>query len=327
MRRREFITLLGSTAAAWPMAARAQQMALPVVGWLGSGSAGAGASPLAAFRSGLKQTGFTEDGNVRIEYRWAENQYDRLPMLADDLVRRQVAVIVASGAVNSPLAAKAATTTIPIVFMTGSDPVEMGLVARLNRPDGNMTGVTLIAKELAPKRLEILHELIPHFRVIGLLANLSNPNAKSDVSEMQALAGAGGWRLQVAAAGTIAELDAAFASLAQQKADAFVTGTDAFLNNRGGQIAALAARYGMPGIFAVRDLVDAGGLISYGASVSDVFRQVGVYAGRILKGEKPADLPVQQPTKFELVINLNAAKAIALTIPESFLARADEVIE
>jgi putative ABC transport system substrate-binding protein len=327
IRRREFITLLGGAAAAWPLAARAQQGASPVIGYLNSASPDAAAPSLAAFHPGLKQEGYVAGQNLVIEYRWAENQYDRLAALAADLVRRRVAVIVATGAVNSPLAAKAATRTIPIAFMTGSDPVEIGLVPRMNRPGGNVTGVTLIARELGPKRLEILHELIPNLSVIGLLVNPGNPNARTEVSEMQALAHSGGWRLLVVTAGTASELDAAFATLAQQKADAFVFATDYLAVARRQQIATLAARHALPSMFSSRDNVEAGGLLSYGPSVSDAYRQLGVYVGRILKGDKPADLPIMEPTKFELVVNLATAKAVGLAIPEKFLARADEVIE
>jgi putative tryptophan/tyrosine transport system substrate-binding protein len=327
MRRREFITLLGGAATAWPLAARAQQPVVPVIGYLNSGSPATVAGPLMAFRKSLSEIGYVEGRNVAIEYRWAEDQYDRLPGLAADLVRRHVAAIVASGAVNSPLAAKAATNAIPIIFMTGSDPVEIGLVPRLNRPGGNVTGVTLVSRELAAKRLEILREIIPNASVIGLLANPSNPNTKTEVSELQTLARSGGWRLQVVAAGTASELDAAFATLAQQKADAFTFTTDFLFITRRGQIATLAARHAIPGMFSFREDVDAGGLISYGPSLPDAYRQLGIYTGRILKGEKAADLPVMQPTKFELVVNLATAKALGLAIPESFLLRADEVIE
>jgi putative ABC transport system substrate-binding protein len=326
MRRREFIAGLGS-AVAWPLTARGQQPGLPVIGLLHSASSDTVTRYLANFHQGLKQGGHVAGQNVSIEYRWADGQYDRLPALAADLVRRQVTVIVALGAVNSPLAAKAATESIPILFVTGSDPVEIGLVPRLNRPGGNLTGFTLVARELVPKRLEILRELIPKISVVGLIVNPMNPNNKSEASEMQALARDGGWRLQVAAAATIAELDAAFTTLARQKVDAFLTPTDYFFVARRGQIATLAARYSLPGIFPTRDSVDAGGLMSYGASVSDAYRQLGIYASRILKGERAGELPVMQPTKFELIVNLSTARAIGLTIPESILARADEVIE
>jgi putative tryptophan/tyrosine transport system substrate-binding protein len=326
IRRRQFITLLGG-AAAWPAVGRAQQPVMPVIGFLDSASSDAVAPYLASFQLGLKQGGYVPGQNASIEYRWAENQYDRLPALAADLVQRQVAMIVAAGAVNSPLAAKAATASIPIVFMTGSDPVEIGLVPRMNRPGGNLTGLTLIARELGPKRLEILRELIPKISVVGLLVNPNNPNVNSEVNEMQALARAGGWRLQVVAAGNIAELDAAFATLAQEKVDAFLVTTDYLVITRRGQIATLAARYRIPGMFSSRDNVDAGGLLSYGPSTLDAYRQLGIYASRILKGEKVGELPVMQPTKFELIVNLATARAIGLAIPESFLSTADEVIE
>jgi putative ABC transport system substrate-binding protein len=300
---------------------------MPAIGFLNSASPDTVAPYLASFQLGLKQGGYVAGQNVSAEYRWAENQYDRLPALAADLVRRQVAVIVAAGAVNSPLAAKAATASIPVLFMTGSDPVEIGLVPRMNRPGGNVTGITLIARELGPKRMEILRELIPKLGVVGLLVNPSNPNTKSETSEMQALAQAGGWRLQVVEAATITELDGAFATLAQAKADAFLVTTDYLVVTRRGQIATLAARYRLPGMFSSRDNVDAGGLMSYGPSILDAYRQLGIYVGRVLKGEKVGDLPVIQPTKFELIVNLSTARAIGLAIPETFLARADEVIE
>jgi putative ABC transport system substrate-binding protein len=326
MKRRQFITLIGG-AAVWPLAARAQQPAIPVIGFLNGGSAAAWQPQLTALRSGLKQAGFAEGGNLRIEYRFAENQYDRLPALVADLVQRHVALILASGAVNGPLAAKAATRTIPIVFVTGSDPVDIGLVASLGRPGGNLTGVTLIGRELGAKRLELLHDLIPSIGVIGLLVNPNNPNTKSEVAELQSLANAGGWRLVVVSASTQADIDAGFATLARQKADAFTIGTDAFFSDRRGQVTALATRHAIPGIYAAREEAVAGGLMSYGPSSADAYRQAALYIGRILKGDKPADLPVVRPTKFELVINLTAAKVIGLKIPESFLARADEVIE
>jgi putative ABC transport system substrate-binding protein len=323
MERRDFITLFGGAAAAWPLAARAQQRAVPVIGFLNGGSATGRMPQVAAFRDGLKETGFIEGGNVSIDYRWADFQYDRLPALAADLVRRQVAVIVTSGAVNSSVAAKAATNTVPIVFVHGSDPVEIGLVPRLNRPGGNMTGVTVVSKELESKRLELLRELIPNIRVVGLLVNPINPNSKSEVGEMEALAKSGGWRLQVVTASSEAELDAAFATLAQQKADAFLVTIDAIFGDLSGKIASLAARYALPGVFDAR----AGGLISYGASLSEATRQAGIYTGRILKGEKAGDLPIMQPTKFELVINLKTAKVLGINVPLFLQQRADEVIE
>jgi putative ABC transport system substrate-binding protein len=324
IKRREFITLLGSAAAAWPLSARAQQPpAVPVIGFLDSGSAAERLPHVTAFRDSLKEVGFIEGANLHIEYRWAEFHYDRLPALAADLVRRPVAVIFTSGAVNSTLAAKAATQTIPIVFVLGSDPVAIGLVPRLNRPGGNVTGVTGLTREPEAKRLAVLHELIPTIRALGLLVNPNNLNTKSEVGEIQALADARGWRLLVVTAGTAAALDAAFETMAQQKVDAFAGTVDALFTDQRNQIAVLAARYALPGTSDPR----AGGLISYGANLLDNFRQGGAYVGRILKGEKPGELPVKQPTKFELVINLKTAKALGLTVPPSLLTGADEVIE
>jgi putative ABC transport system substrate-binding protein len=323
--RREFITVLGG-AAAWPLAARAQQRML-VIGFLGSGSPGGSQQEVAAFRRGLAETGYVEGRDAAIEFRWAQEQYDRLPMLAADLVQRRVAVIVASGVVRAPLAAKEATSTIPIVFSTGSDPVEFGLVGSLNRPAGNVTGVTSLGRELLAKRLEMLRELLPDVSAIGLLVNPNNPNTAPSVTELQAMARAGGWTLHVVEVRTDSDLDAAFATLAQRGARAHLTATDAVFNARRIQMVVLAARYGMPGIYPDRDAVEAGGLMSYGASRSESYRIVGVYAGRILKGEKPADLPLQQATKVELIINLKTAKALGITVPLALLIRADEVIE
>jgi putative ABC transport system substrate-binding protein len=324
MRRREFLTLLGgAAAAAWPLAGRAQQPAVPVVGFLDGGSAAGRGPVVTAILGGLKEAGFTEGGNVRVEFRWAEYQYDRLPELAADLVRRQVAVIVTAGAPNSTLAAKAATLTIPIVFAHGSDPVEVGLVPRMNRPGGNVTGVTFLSRELEAKIVELLRELVPGIKTIGLLVNPGNPNTRSETREMQALASAGGFRLQVFNASSEGEIDAAFAAMANQKVDAFISSVDQIFGDRAGQIAALAARYRLPGTNDPR----AGGLMRYGPNTADARRQAGIYVGRILKGEKPGDLPVLQPTKFELVINLKTAKALGLTIPPNLLAIADEVIE
>jgi putative ABC transport system substrate-binding protein len=323
MRRRQFVGMLGCAAAAWPLAARAQQPVMPVIGYL-HGSSAAGWLPyVTAFRDGLKEAGFIEGANLHIEYRWAESQYDRLPALAADLVRRNVAVIFASGAVNSALAAKAATQTIPIVFVLGSDPVAIGLVPRLNRPGGNVTGVTGLNRELEAKRLEVLHELVPGIRTLGLLVNPNNLNTKSEVAEIQALADARGWRLLIVEADTPAALDAAFATMAQQKVDAFAGTVDAIFTDQRNQIAVLAARYALPGTSDPR----AGGLISYGANLLDTSRLGGSYVGRILKGEKPADLPVLQPTKFDLVVNLRTAKALGLTVPLTLQYAADEVIE
>jgi putative ABC transport system substrate-binding protein len=325
VKRREFITLLGGTAV-WPLAARAQQPAMPVVGWLGLGSPGPNPPTVRAFRQGLSEAGYVEGRNVAIEYRWTENQNDRFPALAADLVRRQVAVIAAAG-VSATAAAKAATTTIPIVFNMGLDPVERGFVASLNRPGGNLTGVSNLNVELGPKRLELIHELVPTATVMALLVDPTGPNAATLSRDMQTAAHTLGLQLHVLHASTERDFDTVFATLVQLRAGALVIGNDGVFINRPEQLGALTARHAVPTIFQYREFAAAGGLMSYGGSLTEPLRQVGVYTGRILKGEKPADLPVQQSTKVELFINLKTAKALGVTIPLALLTRADEVIE
>jgi putative ABC transport system substrate-binding protein len=326
MRRREFITLVGGAAAAWPRAAGAQQPEMPVIGFLGIESLDRFASRLRAFRQGLSEIGYVEGRNVAIEYRWAEDQDDRLPALAADLVRRRVTVIAASGGTVA-LAAKMATAAIPIAFQIGGDPVATGLVKSLSRPGGNLTGATSLNVELGPKKLELLHEVVPA-AIIGLLVNPSNPTlAEPTTRDLQAAARTLGLQLRVLHASTERDFDAVFTTLAQLRAGGLVIGTDPFLGSRTQQLAALALSHAVPAIFNARSFAAAGGLMAYEGSITDAHRVLGVYTGRILKGEKPGDLPVQQATKVELIINLKTAKALGVTIPPALLARADEVIE
>jgi putative tryptophan/tyrosine transport system substrate-binding protein len=327
MQRREFITFVGGAVAAWPLAARAQQPAVPVIGFLNSASPDREVYRVRAFRQGLSETGYFEGRNVAIEYRWAEGQNDRLPELANDLVRRQVTVIAAGYNIAADLAAKTATTTIPIVFQTGVDPVEAGLVASLNRPGGNLTGVTNLSNQVVPKHLEVLHELVPTAKDITLLVNPTNPAAVTISRDAQTAAQTIGLQLHVLRASAEREFETVFANLRQPQASALVISPDSFFNSRNGQLAALALRYTVPAISAFSDYTVAGGLMSYGGSAADQGRQAGVYTGRILKGEKPADLPVVQVAKVELVINLKTAKTLGINIPLPLLGRADEVIE
>jgi putative ABC transport system substrate-binding protein len=327
MKRRDFISLLGGVAA-WPLSARAQQgERMPVIGFLNAASAGAVENFVASFQKGLSETGYFEGRNVAIEYRFAEGQYDRLPALASELVARRVNIVIAGGGTVAARAAKAASSTIPIVFMGGGDPVEDGLIKSLNHPGGNVTGVNQFASLLIAKRLELLREMAPKIAEIGVLTNPTNPNSKPELKDLQVAATALGCIVHVANATTEREIEPAFERLMAQGARALVIGTDALFVSRRVQVVSLVARHAFPASYTIREYTEAGGLMSYGANRADLWRQVGVYAGRILKGESAADLPVLQPTKFELVINLKTAKALGLEVPPTLLARADEVIE
>jgi putative ABC transport system substrate-binding protein len=327
IQRREFITLLGGVAAAWPHAARAQQAAVPVIGYLNTSSLALSMDTLKAFRQGLGEAGYVEGRNVAIEYRWADEIYDRLPALFDDLVRRQVSVIVATAGAMILLFPKMAGATIPIVFTTGADPVAAGFVASLNRPGGNITGASFFSSELGPKRLELLHQLVPKATTMAVLLNPARPNAQPDAKLLRAAAKSLGLELHVLDVRSDQDIDTAFASMADRHVEALLIGPDNFIFSRNAQIAALALRHGLPAMYQWREFAAAGGLISYGPNQTEPYRQAGIYAGRILKGEKPGDLPVVQSTKIEMVINLRTAKALGLTVPPTVVAAADEVIE
>jgi len=325
MRRRDFIKLVAGSAAAWPLAARAQQPALPVIGFLNSSSPGAYKARVDAFRQGLAETGYVEGRTVTIEYRWANDQSELLPAMAAELVRRQVTVIVANGPAALP--AKTATTTVPIVFTAGFDPVRRGLVTSLNRPGGNLTGISILNEELGPKRLELLRDLVPKAAVVALLVNPTNPSAETLSRAIQVAAGTFGLQLRIVPVSSKQDLANVFEALTQMHADGLVVGNDPLFNSQAKQLGTLSVRHAVPAIFQYREFVEAGGLLSYGGSLTDSYRQAGIYAGRILKGEKAADLPIQQSTKVELIINLKTAKTLGLAVPQSLLSCADEVIE
>jgi putative ABC transport system substrate-binding protein len=328
MRRREFITLFGGAAATWPLAARAQQPAMPVIGFLGATSPEGYATFVAGFRLGLKEAGFVDTENVAIVYRWAEGQYDQLPALAADLVSHRVSVIVATGGLPSSLAAKQATETIPIVFTLGSDPIKFGLVSSLNRPSGNITGVTLFAYLLDAKRVELMHELVPGASVVALLVNPNSPaQAEAQYTDVAAAARKFGQQLIILRAGTVSEIDSAVATIAQTKSSVLLVSADPLFLSRRDQLVALVTRHAIPSIYEWRQFAEAGGLMSYGIDLVDAYRQAGIYVGKILRGAKPGDLPILQPTKFEFVINLKTAKVLGLTVPNTMLVAADQVIE
>jgi len=327
MKRREFLGVLGGAAATWPVKARAQQTAMPVVGFLSVSSLDASKTNLGGFRQGLGENGFVEGRNVTILYRWADGQNDKLPAFAADLAGRPVAVVVAAGGAGAALAAKAATTAIPIVFIGGSDPVAVGLVASINRPGANVTGILSLASELTAKRLELLRELIPTATAIAVLHNPTYPESKQQLREIQEAAARTGLNVHAVSANTESDFEPMLATLANQRIDALLVTNDPFFSSQRKRLATLVGRYAIPAIYAQRQYSEAGGLMSYGTNFIEIYRQVGIYTGRILKGAKPADLPVMQPTKYEIVINLQAAKALGLTVPPTLLARADEVIE
>jgi len=327
MKRREFTKLIAGTAVTWPLAARAQQAAIPVIGWLSARSPAEAASVLQAFRQGLGQVGYFEGKNVTIEYRWAEGRYDQLPALAAELVSRQVTVIAATGGEPSPLAAKTATTTIPIVCTLGGDPVETGLVASLNQPGGNLTGTTIMAVEMGPKRLDLARQLVPHAAAVAMLINPRFPTASAEAREVHNAARAGGIQINLLNASAENEIDTAFTTAVEQRSGALIIGTDPFLLGQRDQLVHLAARYTLPTIYFLREFVEAGGLMSYGPNIANGYRQAGVYTGLILNGANPATLPIVRPTQFLLYLNIRTAKTLGLQIPPLLLALADEVIE
>jgi len=327
MRRREFITLISGSAFASPVIAHAQQKTIPVIGFLSSASPNAYAGRVTAFRKGLNESGYIDGKDVAIEFRWAKGQYDQLPVFAADLVRQKVAVILSSGGDIAALSAKAATSSIPIVTVSGTDPVQAGLVASFNRPGGNITGASFVATELETKRLEILRDLVPTAALIGVLINPTNPAAESRSKDLQAAARTLERNIHIVSAGSESDLEPVFATLIEQRASALLVSTDSFFTSQRDRLVALAVRHALPTIYSWREFVEAGGLVSYGPIINEVYREAGIYTARILKGEKPADLPFLRPTKFELVVNLKTADALGLTVPQTILARADEVIE